>query len=90
VTATNHNLTVGTIATDLMAIVSRHYRGADAIAQGAAEQSIASLKDWTNACHKYRHGHQVEDPVEPPLELAVLLVSNALGFARWIAGLREP
>ena len=89
VTGTDHNLTVANLASDLMPIVSRYYHGADPIAQGAAEQSIASLKDWTNACHRYRHGHQVEEPVEPPLELAVLLVSNALGFARWIADLRE-
>jgi len=25
------------------------------------------------------------DPVEPPIELAILLVSKGLGFARWIA-----
>lgn len=89
VTGTNHDLTVANIGNDLMPIVSRKYDAADPIAQGAAEQSIASLKDWTNACHRYRHGHQVEEPVEPPLELAVLLVSNGLGFARWIADLRQ-
>lgn len=45
------------------------------------------MKDWVNACHKYRHGPNAEEPIEPPLDLAIALVGNGLNFARWIATL---
>jgi hypothetical protein len=87
VAETNHDLSAGNLERDLSPVLNRHYQAADPIAQGAAQQSLEQLKDWTNACHKYRHGHGREEPVEPPLEIAVLLVSNALAFARWMASL---
>jgi hypothetical protein len=84
---TNKDLTQPNIASWLTPIVNRRFEGADAIAQGAAAQTLESLKDWTAACHKYRHGHNADEPVEPPLELAIVLVGNGLNFARWIASL---
>jgi hypothetical protein len=85
VAQTSHDLSAGNLKQDLSPVLDRHYQATDPIAQGAAQQSLEQLKDWTNACHKYRHGHGREEPVEPPLEVAVLLVSNALAFARWMA-----
>jgi hypothetical protein len=54
---------------------------------GARKRALESLRDWTNACHKYRHGHNLEVLVEPPLDLTIVLVSNGLNFARWIVAL---
>jgi hypothetical protein len=84
---TNKLLTEGNIASDLSPIVNLRFPDADPIARGAATQTLESLKDWTNACHKYRHGHDAAEPVEPPLDLSVVLVGNGLNFARWIATL---
>ncbi len=84
-TATNKDLTAANISAVLSPIVNRRFAVTDVIAQGAAQQTLEALKDWTNACHKYRHGHNAEEPVEPPVDLAVVLVGNGLNFARWIA-----
>lgn len=86
-TGTGKDLTAANIAATLGPVVERCFPSADPVAQGAAQQTLESLKDWTNACHKYRHGHNAEEPVEPPLELTVVLVGNGLNFARWIAAL---
>ena len=87
VTGTNHDLTVANIGNDLMPIVSRKYDAADRMLRG--DGTTVRPSTGQIPCHRYRWEHQVEEPVEPPLELAVLLVSNGLGFARWIADLRQ-
>ena len=86
-TDSNKDLTSANIAALLTPIVNRRFGGGDQIAQGAATQTLDSLRDWTNACHKYRHGQNLEELVEPPLDLTVVLVGNGLNFARWIAAL---
>jgi hypothetical protein len=80
-------LTSANIAALLSPLINRRFERGDPIAQGATVQTLESLRDWTNACHKYRHGHNLEELVEPPLDLTVVLVGNGLNFARWIAAL---
>jgi hypothetical protein len=87
VAGTNRDLTQANIAAELTPLVNRRFPDGEPVAKGAAAQTLESLKDWTNACHKYRHGHGAEEPVEPPLDLAIVLVGNGLNFARWIASL---
>jgi hypothetical protein len=86
-TGTNKDLTVANIESLLGPVVDGRFGNADPIAQGAAKQTLDSMKDWTNACHKYRHGPRAEETVEPPLDLAIVLVANGLNFARWVASL---
>ena len=86
-TGINKDLTVANIESLLGPVVDRRFGNAEPIAQGAAEQTLDSMKDWTNACHKYRHGPRAEETVEPPLDLAIVLVANGLNFARWVASL---
>jgi hypothetical protein len=83
----SNDLTEKNITALLTPIVDRRFADGDAVAKGAAQRTVEQLKDWTNACHKYRHVHEAEEPIEPPLDLAVVLVGNGLNFARWIASL---
>ena len=87
VTDDNKDLTSSNVMQLLQPVVSRAYARTDAIGQGAAEQLVQSFRDWINACHKYRHGHNQEEPVEPPIELAIALVGNGLNYARWLTTL---
>ena len=48
---------------------------------------VDALADWINAAHFYRHGQGSEEPVQPPLELAIAMVSSGGSFLRWIADL---
>lgn len=56
----------------------------DAVAQRAASRMVNSLADWVDACHNYRHEQGVEEPSQPPLDLAIEMVSAGSGFVRWL------
>jgi hypothetical protein len=56
----------------------------NATAQRATNKSIQSFGDWIDACHNYRHEEGVEEPSQPPLELAVELVSVGASVLRWL------
>ena len=61
--------------------------GKDAFATMAGARLTQSFADWVDAAHTYRHGQKSEEPVQPPQELAVLLVSQGASFVRWLADL---
>jgi hypothetical protein len=56
----------------------------DPTALRAATASIEAFADWVDACHNYRHEQGVEEPLQPPLDLAVQLISVGSGFLRWL------
>jgi hypothetical protein len=58
----------------------------DSVAQAAASKALSSLSDWVDSAHFYRHEPRTPEPQEPPLEIAVLLVSGAASWLRWLAG----
>lgn len=58
--------------------------GWNAEAQLAAEAMVDAFKDWVKACHKYRHQAGNPDPHQPPLDLAILMVTQGTGFVRWL------
>lgn len=63
-------------------LLQKKYAG-DRTALSAASKLLASLKDWIEACHFYRHEAGKPDEVhQPPLELAVHLVSVGAAFIR--------
>jgi hypothetical protein len=64
---------------------ARH--GADETAKQVAQKLARSLAEWVNAAHFYRHGQTGTEPVQPPLDLAIVLTSEGMGFLRWLAGL---
>lgn len=67
-------------------VVGRIYKE-DITAVRAGQKMLASLKDWIDACHFYRHEQGIEEPVQPPISAAILMISQGAGFIRWLAEL---
>jgi hypothetical protein len=78
-----NQLNAGAVETNLAPVVQRLY-SADPVALRAASKQLASFKDWVDASHNYRHEPGSEDPVQPPIDLAVLAISNGTSFLRWL------
>jgi hypothetical protein len=62
---------------------------ADPTALKAANKSVEAFADWVDACHNYRHEQGVEEPLQPPLDLAVQLISVGSGFLRWLVNIDQ-
>lgn len=73
-------------AQKLEPLLQRAY-ATDAAATAAAGRLLSAFKDWIDAAHNYRHEPGHEDPVQPPLTLAVQMVSVGASFIRWLAEL---
>jgi hypothetical protein len=59
-------------------------------AQEAAGDLISALRGWIDAAHHYRHEEGTKDEVaQPPLTLAVYLVSSGAAHLRWVAELDD-
>jgi hypothetical protein len=54
-------------------------------ARQAATKLARSLAEWVNGAHFYRHGQTGKEPVEPPIEIATVLISEGSSFLRWLA-----
>lgn len=52
-----------------------------------ADQMLEGFAKWVSAGHKYRHGHATEEPLAPPIDLAVAYVSNGAAYIRLLADL---
>jgi hypothetical protein len=60
----------------------------DDTARRSAAKMLSSLKDWVDAAHFYRHEQGIPDEVaQPPLGLAVYIVSTGASHVRWLAEL---
>jgi hypothetical protein len=58
----------------------------DETARRSALKLLSSLKDWVDAAHFYRHEEGAERAVaQPPLKLAVYIVSTGASHVRWLA-----
>jgi hypothetical protein len=53
-------------------------------ALAAGDLTCDAFCKWVDAAHIYRHEIGRPDSHEPPLELAILLVSQGTGFVRWL------
>ncbi|MCX5578864.1 hypothetical protein [Kaistia terrae] len=76
-----------TIQNELRPHVERSH--ADGPEKRTALKNVEALTDWVDGCHNYRHepGHQ--EPIPPQEGLAVLIVSQGIGYARWLAELSK-
>jgi hypothetical protein len=81
----NPDLTSGTVQSELLPVINRAYEAAHRSTISAATRTCNSFAKWADACHPYRHGHGSEVPVPPPIELAIVLVSQGASFVRWLA-----
>jgi hypothetical protein len=46
---------------------------------------VDAFRDWVDAAHFYRHEAGREAVAQPPLSLAILLISAGASFLRWLA-----
>ena len=60
---------------------------ADVTAAGASAKFVLSFKEWVNSAHFYRHEPGKEEIAQPPLPLAINIVSTGASFVRWLAEL---
>ena len=59
------------------------------IASQAADHLLDGLCDWIDAGHIYRHGQKVQEPLPPPLDLAVIFISQCASYIRYFLPLAE-
>jgi hypothetical protein len=78
----------GFVRGEIQRIVARLH-AEDAVARRSGGAMCLSLADWVDAAHPYRHGQQVEEPVEPPEELTVLIFSQGAAFIRWLVDIDQ-
>ncbi|MBP2446148.1 hypothetical protein [Rhizobium leguminosarum] len=81
-----HQLSSGEIQKHLEPLINGVYANQKP-AINLAQKLVASLKDWIDGAHFYRHEPGDEEPAQPPLELAIYMVSEAGGHLRWLAKL---
>ncbi len=62
--------------------------GSDPVAVAAAKEQLESYLKWAQAAHNYRHGQQ-RAPINPPIEIAVGLISMGSSFIRWLLSLYD-
>lgn len=55
----------------------------------AAGRLAVSFAEWTNAAHQFRHAPGEADPSPPPTDMAILMVSEAASYLRWLVSLSE-
>lgn len=72
----------------LTPFITAHYV-ADRPAQQAADKLPQSFTDWVAAAQFYRHGQGQEEPNQPPLEIAVLILSAGAAHLRWLIHLDQ-
>ena len=52
--------------------------------QRSSAQILKSFGGWIDAVHHYRHEEGAEEPSQPVEELAIVIISQGLSFARWL------
>ena len=70
----------------LTPMLARRY-AADEPAKHSASLLVKSFKQWVASAHFQRHGQPVEEPYQPPPEIALTLLSQGTAFVRWLAEL---
>jgi hypothetical protein len=81
-------LTADAARRQIQPLVQKLYAG-NVPALGAASKLLKSLGEWIEAAHFYRHEAGTEGPTEPPLALAVNMVSLGASYLRWLTELDE-
>ena len=56
----------------------------DETARKVISQMFDGFAQWVNAIHNYRHGQSDMEPVAPPVNVAIYIISSGTGFLRWL------
>lgn len=78
-----HQLSSSEVAKYLRPLVDQRISDKRPALQVTLKQ-LEAFKDWIDAAHFYRHESGTEEPAQPPLELAILMVSQAASYLRWL------
>ena len=78
-----HQLSSGEVIKYLKPLVDQSMSDKRPALQVTLKQ-LEAFKDWIDAAHFYRHEPGTEEPAQPPLELAILMVSQAASYLRWL------
>jgi len=71
------------VRSNLKPIVKKMY-STDKTASKAGEHLLDGFCDWIDASHMYRHGQKVKEPIEPPIGLAINMISSGSAYLRWL------
>lgn len=82
-------LTVDQATQFLEPFLKKRY-SSDGTASDAASKMLSSFKDWIDAWHFYRHEPGKPEIHQPPIELAIHLVSVGAAFIRLLIELDGP
>lgn len=58
--------------------------GNDETAKKVISQMFDGFAQWVDAIHNYRHGQPDMEPVAPPLNVAIYIISSGTSFLRWL------
>jgi hypothetical protein len=50
-----------------------------------AQKQLSAFKEWIDGAHFYRHEPGTEEPAQPPIDLAIYMVSQGSAHIRWLA-----
>lgn len=74
---------------ELLPIVRDRY-ASDSVASASALQMMDAFAKWVNSVHIYRHGQGTQDPVAPPMDFGVYVVSSGAAWLRFLLDLSRP
>lgn len=77
------NLNRWLVENKLKNIALAHYAN-DEVASKVVSGMFDSFGDWVDSVHNYRHGQGQQEPVAPPIQLAVYIISSGATFLRWL------
>lgn len=56
----------------------------DKTAQKVVGHIFNGFANWVDGMHNYRHGQDIPEPVAPPMDLTVHIISSGTSFLRWL------
>lgn len=61
----------------------------DPIAGKVASKMFDGFAQWVDSVHFYRHGQTGDEPVSPPENIAIYIISSGTAFLRWLVTLNN-
>ena len=91
ISGSSSNLDEGFVNKELRRIVDKVFVADDQL-KSTAGRLLSGFGKWVDAVHPFRHGHDRNQPLVLPEDIAVLAVSQGASFLRWLADLdrRQP
>jgi hypothetical protein len=56
----------------------------DPTAKNVASKMFDGFGQWVDSVHNYRHGQVGDEPVSPPENIAIYIISSGTAFLRWL------